>query len=146
MYYLYPTAARRALIDQLSTYHYVVDPDLLNQDVGYSLASHYYSTFYGLVEQAPLIALRYIRTPGLDLFGVGKSSLLHYCIDGVRACDSDEVSKEAWFWVFTIIPELEPRTLYITNGIGDVPQRTLQIKVHCYPDNIYFRQMKALLD
>lgn len=137
---------RQGLLNQLNTYDYTVDVELMNLNLAtFSLSSAYHSSFYEIIAIAPLIALRYIHTPGLDLFGVGKTSLLHMCIKGVGTEDYDEPSKKAWVSLFQIIMQLEPRTLWATDGIGNSAERTLETEIYHAPDNVYFKQMQAYL-
>lgn len=143
---LYYCPDRQGLINQLNLHEYDLNVELMNLNLHtFSLASAYHSTFYEIIAMAPLIALRYIHTPGLNLFGIGKTSLLHLCIDGVGAEDYDEASKDAWVSLFSIIVELEPRMLYITDGIGNSAKRTLKTEIYHAPNNVYFQQMQTCL-
>lgn len=135
------------LLTELSTHEYKADVEQLNYNPpGYALFNHYHSTFYTLVKRAPLLALRYIHTPNLNLFGLGKSSLLHYCIWGVDTdTEYGEASKEAWVTLFGLLIEYEPRVVSIPNGVNDTPRDTLATERGLDPANIYFQRMETLL-
>lgn len=135
------------LLTELTKHEYKVDVEQLNYSPpSYALSSHYCSTFYTLVKRLPLLALRYIHMPGLNLFGVGKCSLLHYCIRGADSdTEYDEASKEAWVTLFGLLIEYEPRMLSIPNGIGDTARDTLATERDLDPDNVYFQRMETLI-